>query len=104
MGTTTECGRTSAQRHGRGSRSRAPVAAAEHARAPVAPGQERQVHLENVVVEALQCGGDRAPELLDERIHGALLVGVRVRSNHHPVRAPFFNPASVTSGDYVTPP
>lgn len=64
---------------------------------------ERKVALENHAVEALQCGGDRAPEFLDERIHNALLVVVRVKSNHHPVRAPFFNQPSVASGKCVTP-
>ena len=64
---------------------------------------ERKVALENHAVEALQCGGDRAPEFLDERIHGALLVVVRVKSNHHPVRSPFFNQPIVASGKYVTP-
>lgn len=59
---------------------------------------ERKVTLENHPVEALQCGGDRAPELLDERIHGALLVLVKVKSNHHPVRAPFLNQANVARG------
>jgi len=62
---------------------------------------EWKVALENHPVEALQCGGDRAPELLDERIHGALLVVVRVKSNHHPVRAPFLNHAPAAPGEDV---